>query len=177
MKLVQRVAVSLLLFAAGCTAARGNDEDFPVEIHGRAAALLFVGIDCPISNGYAPQLKRIISDYSGRGIDFYLVYPDATITLDAAKNHAADYGYSCPVLIDPRRQLVKKWGVTVTPEAAVVSSRGELLYLGRIDDSYAALGRKRFAVTTNNLRDALDAIVAGRPVAVARTTAVGCSID
>jgi len=168
-----------LLLLAGCSATprAGGDAHLPVAVHGRAAALVFVRVDCPISNGYAPELNRIFRDYASQGIDFYLVYIDENISIEQAKQHAAEFGYHCPVLLDEKRRLVSALKISVTPEVAIVSRTGDLLYHGRIDDTYAAFGQKRFAPTTHDLRDALDAIAHDRAVAVSSTAAVGCSIQ
>jgi hypothetical protein len=80
------------------------------------------------------------------------------------------------VLIDRRHELVRQLGATVTPEAAVIGAHGELLYRGRIDDGYVSLGKRRFEATTHDLRDALEAVLAGKPVAAPRTATVGCAI-
>ena len=81
-----------------------------------------------------------------------------------------------PVALDPRHEWVKRVRPTIAPEAAVFSPTGDLLYRGRIDDQYAGLGKRRTNVTSHDLRDALEAILAGEPVPVARTDAVGCPI-
>ena len=78
--------------------------------------------------------------------------------------------------LDPRHQLVAATGVTTTPEVAVVTADGRIVYRGRIDDLYADLGKKRRAPGRRDLREALSAVLAGRPVKVPRTEAVGCSI-
>ena len=67
-------------------------------------------------------------------------------------------------MLDPQHRLVKLAKATVTPEAVVFGKNGEVLYRGRIDDQYAALGKKRAAATRHDLFDALDAITAGKPV-------------
>jgi len=64
---------------------------------------------------------------------------------------------------------------TITPEAAVFAS-GRMLYRGRIDDHYVALGQARPAPTTHDLQDALEAALNGRPVPNPTTKAVGCII-
>jgi hypothetical protein len=149
----------------------------PLEAHGtKAIAFIFVGIDCPISNGYAPEINRIISEYSKQEITFYVVYPDAGATPAAVRTHAHDFGYACPALLDPRHQLADYVHATVTPQAAVLSPDGRLLYRGRIDDLYAELGKRRYAATTHDLRDALDAIVHDRAVVIKTTRAIGCEI-
>ena len=142
----------------------------------KATVFVFITNDCPVSNGYAPEINRICAEYAPKRIAFYLVHVDPDLKPADAKKHAADYGYRCPVLLDPSHQLVKVTQVTVTPEAAVLSPDGKLLYRGRIDDSFVALGKKRAQPTTRDLRDALDAILLGKTVAIATTTAVGCYI-
>ena len=138
--------------------------------------LLFIARDCPISNSYAPEIKRIIARYTPQKVAFTLVYPDPDTTLTSARRHAKDYGYTCPLLLDPAHKLVHKSGVTVTPEVAVFAPSGKLLYRGRIDDLYLGFGQRRYAVTRHDLRDALDAVLSGRPVPSAKTQAVGCFI-
>ncbi len=80
------------------------------------------------------------------------------------------------MLLDPKHQLVKAVGVNVTPEVAVITADGKLAYRGRIDDQYPGLGKKRLAPAQRDLRNALNDILAGKPIKAARTEAVGCSI-
>ena len=72
--------------------------------------------------------------------------------------------------------LLAKFGAKVTPEAAVVGADAKLLYLGRISDLYADLGKRRTVPTEHDLRNALDAILSGKPVPHATGAAVGCLI-
>ena len=90
--------------------------------------------------------------------------------------HAKAHGYDTFALRDPAHTLVRLTGATVTPEAAVLGPQGRLLYEGRIDDRFADFGRAHDLASVHDLRRALDAIQAGKPVAVARTKAVGCDI-
>jgi hypothetical protein len=149
----------------------------PLELHDhKAAVLIFVGVDCPISNSYAPQINQIVSDYAKQPLDFYIVYSDSKVTADAAKKHAKDFGYTCPALLDNQQLLLKKVKATVTPEVAVVDSRQQVVYLGRIDNWYEDFGKQRYAATTHELRDALDEIIAGKKVEKAVTKVVGCPL-
>jgi thiol-disulfide isomerase/thioredoxin len=143
----------------------------------KANVLIFISTECPISNGYAPEMNRLCKAYKDKSIAFYLVHADATLVDAEAKKHAADYGFTCPVLVDRKHELVRQLGATITPEAIVVGPGNAVLYRGRIDDLYVAIGKKRYQATTHDLRDALDAIVAGKPVATPRTEAVGCAIS
>jgi hypothetical protein len=74
---------------------------------------------------------------------------------------------------DLGQKLVKLTGVTVTPEVAVVNGT-QVLYRGRIDDRYLELGKDRPEPTRRDLEAALEAIAAGKAVAVPETRAVGC---
>jgi len=142
----------------------------------KAIALVFVLPDCPICNAYLPQLNRLHEDFSPRGVTLALVHADPETTAEKASAHAREYQIQCPVAINPGQQWVKKAGATTAPEAAVFSASGELLYRGRIDDQYAGLGKRRAVVTSHDLRDALEAILAGKTVPNPRTAPVGCPI-
>jgi len=140
----------------------------------KAVALLFIGADCPISNAYAPEINRTFSTFAGKHVAFYLVHSDPEITAEQARKYSADYGYHFTVLLDTTQVLAKRLEVTITPTAVVLSPEGELLYKGRIDNRYIGLGQQRDTVTERDLRDALVATLAGKPVAERFTKPVGC---
>ena len=142
----------------------------------KAVALVFVLADCPIANGYAPEINRVCAAYGPRGVRFFLVQVDEDLSSRAAAEHAREYGYTCPVVLDGGRALVRRAGARMAPEAAVFGPDGERKYLGRIDDLYADLGKRRARATSLDLRDALDAVLADRPVPRPVTQAVGCFI-
>jgi hypothetical protein len=143
----------------------------------KAVVLLFVGYDCPISNSYTKEIVRLCNEFMPKKVAFCVVYADADISKDDARKHAKEYGFCCPAILDPKMTLALKVGATVKPEAAVLSPQGELRYLGRIDNRYVDFGKRREQVTSHELRDALDAVLAGKPVATPRVKALGCDID
>ena len=142
-----------------------------------AVVLLFVGYDCPISNSYAKEIVRLCKEFMPKKVAFCVVYADADISQDDARKHAKEYGFCCPAVLDPKMTLALKVGATVKPETAVLSPKGELLYLGRIDNRYVDFGKRREQVTSQELRDALVAVLAGKPVATPRSKAIGCDIE
>jgi len=144
---------------------------------GQVRVLVFVTSDCPISNGYAPEIQRVCGAYAARGVDCLLLYEDMAIEPSAARHHRAAYRLG-PVAaaIDADGAIASAAGATVTPEAVVIDAAGATRYRGRIDDAYAALGRRRPAPTTHDLTDALDAVLAARPVLQPKTEAFGCFI-
>ena len=159
---------------------------FP-DIHGKAQrplkvgdnkcnVLIFITTDCPIANQYSPQIREMCNQMSDQPVQFFLVHVDPDVTDAAAKKHAEDYGHVCPVIRDPKHLLVKHTGIDKTPEAVVVDRKGELVYRGRINNWYGDLGRKRVEPSKHELRDAIQAVLAGREVKVKRTEAVGCFV-
>jgi peroxiredoxin len=150
----------------------------PAEWRAQKAILLFfVTTDCPVANSYVPEFNRIRDAYSGRGVLIYAVQADTTTADSEVGRYAKDYRYSFPLLLDPRQVLVQLTGATVTPQAAVLTPDGKVMYLGRIDNRVADFGKARPEATERDVRDALDAVLAGRPVAHPITKSIGCAIN
>ena len=183
-----RIICAMLCFAAGlCLAGPGESSGLvfndlegvprhPLDRAEKVASVLFFYCqDCPISNGYAPEINRICASHTN--FAFYIVQVDPDLTPAAAKEHAREYDLHAPVLLDPQHRLVKLAKATVTPEAVVLGKDGQLLYRGRIDDLYAAPGKRRAQALQHDLREALDAIAAERPVKQKETKAIGCLIQ
>lgn len=156
---------------------RGDHYTLPGPDDCKAIVLLFVGHDCPISNSYSKEIVRLCQAYQSKKVAFCVVYADADLEQEAARKHAQQYGLICPAILDPKMVLARRVGATVKPEAAVLSPQGELLYLGRIDNRYIGFSKRREQVTSTELRDAIDAVLAGKPVATPRVKAIGCDID
>ena len=144
----------------------------------KAIVFVFTSTDCPISNRYAPEVRRLADAFGSKGVVFRLVYPNPSENANAIREHMAAYSYAGigDAVRDPKLALVRFAGVDVTPTAAVVVG-GRVVYRGRIDDRYVDLGRERPAATQRDLFDALTAVLAGKPVAHATTRAVGCFIS
>lgn len=143
----------------------------------KATVLLFVAHDCPISNSYAPELNRMVKQFSAQSVVFYLVYTDPELSPTAARTHLRQFGYQCSAVFDRDHRLTKLVGATVTPEVAILAPDGTRRYLGRIDDRYAAYGKRRINVQSHDLRDALQSVVHGKTVKTPLTIAVGCFIS
>jgi hypothetical protein len=154
-----------------CALALGAGKTANTEV------LFFISTDCPISNFYAPEIQRICHDYGTKGVGCSLIYEDVEVTSNAVRKHLAEYGYAgVSTKIDSDRKIATHANASVTPQAAVVDSAGNIRYRGRIDNYYADLGKPRRQATVHDLRDALDAVLAGKTVAHPETKAVGCYI-
>lgn len=143
---------------------------------GKIIVLIFVRIDCPISNRYAPLLRRLSDSFSTKA-KFWLVYPDKKTTANEIATHLRQFHSSVSALRDPDHSLVKLASATITPEAAVFDAQGRLLYHGRIDNWYEDAGRSRPAATTHELQNAVEAALSGKPAPLATAPAVGCYIS
>jgi peroxiredoxin len=150
----------------------------PEEWNGKKAIVVFfTTTDCPLSNNDVPEMNRTASDYQARGVAFYAVQADTTIADAEVVEHTKDFKFSFPVLFDRHQLLAKMTGATAIPSAAVLTPDGTLLYLGRIDNLVEDFNIRRQVPTKFDLREALDAVLAGKPVPNPRTKAFGCSIN
>jgi hypothetical protein len=143
----------------------------------KAIAFLFTSTDCPVSNRYAPEVRRLAEKFARQGVVFRLVYPDPSDRRAAILEHMNAFAYAgaAEALRDPKHSLVKVAGVTVTPEAAIYAG-GRIVYHGRIDNRFVDLGLERPTATVHDLDEALTAVLSGRPVEHSVTQAVGCYI-
>ena len=142
----------------------------------KATVLLFVSTDCPISNRYAPDVRKLYDTYKKEGVAFWLVYPNPADAVSDIRDHLKSFSYPGTALRDPKHDLVKRAGATITPEAVVYDGKGNLTYRGRIDDRYSAVGIERAIATRHDLQDAIASTVAGKPIKQRFTQAVGCYI-
>jgi len=142
-----------------------------------ARVFVFTTTDCPIANRYAPEIKRLANRFQSNGVRFSLVFPVPTDSLETVRQHLAVFGYEIPFIRDSKLEFVRRTGVTVTPEVAVEDAHGRIVYRGRIDNRYVDFGKDRLLPTSRDLENALDAIVAGKPVPMRETRAVGCLLS
>ncbi|MES2469984.1 MAG: redoxin domain-containing protein [Verrucomicrobiota bacterium] len=154
----------------------GHRVDPLASMDGLAVVLIFVGVECPISNGYAPGIRRLHEEYTSKGVNFWVVYPDAGPSMEAIVKHQTEFQLPSQVLHDPEHSLVARSQASVTPEAAVFLPGGRLIYHGRIDNRHAGFGSSRPEATEHDLRDLLQRIVNGEAISPASTRAVGCYI-
>lgn len=137
----------------------------------KAIVLMFISIQCPVSNGYNERMVQLYNNYSSKGITFLGINANKAESVEDIKDHAKEHGFTFTVLKDKNNVVADKLAASVTPEIFVLDSKFNVLYHGRIDDS-----RRISDVKTKDLQWALDAILAGKPVAVQETKAFGCSI-
>lgn len=142
-----------------------------------ALVLLFTSNRCPTAKAYVDRLNALQADYGPRGVQLVAInsndpalYPDERYR--AMVRQAVDDGYAFPYLFDEGQAVARAYGPTCTFHAFLLDRERRLRYEGRVDDA-----RLAERVTTHDLRNALDAVLAGRGVEVPRTRAFGCALD
>jgi thiol-disulfide isomerase/thioredoxin len=142
----------------------------------KAAVLVFLGTDCPLANVYAPRLEELNREYRGKGVAFVGINSNAHESEAAIGEQVRKYGLDFPVLKDPRNVVADLALVERTPEVLVLDGRARVRYRGAIDDQYGT-GTRKPQATKHYLKDALDALLAGRSVALTATDVPGCLLD
>ncbi len=137
----------------------------------KATVFVFLSTQCPVSKVYAPRLNALAREYGARGVQTVGVFSNMQEGQPEVASFAKGQGLAFPVMRDGDAAMAKRFGATMTPQAFVVNPAGAVVYSGRVDDSADAS-----SVQHRDLKDALDAILAGRPVAQAKTVAFGCII-
>jgi peroxiredoxin len=138
----------------------------------KAVAVVFVATKCPVSNAYNARMAVLGKEYAAKGIPLVGINSNKTEPAAEVKEHAGKHGFAFPVLKDLGNKVADAYGASVTPEVFLLDAKGSLIYHGRIDESQD----DPKSVKSPDLRNALDAVLAGRPVPTARTKAFGCSI-
>ena len=133
--------------------------------------LIFIAVQCPVSNAYNERMEKLAQDYKARGINVVGVNSNVSEPADAVKAHAAANKMTFVILKDNGNKLADALGATRTPEAYFLDANNKLLYHGRIDNN-----KDVSQVNSNELRDALEVTLAGKPVAKTTANAFGCSI-
>ncbi|HVJ85496.1 MAG TPA: redoxin domain-containing protein [Caulifigura sp.] len=135
----------------------------------------FLGVECPLAKQYSIRLQELAKEFADKGVTFLGV--DAN-SQDAPTEIAAfvrRQGLEFPMLIDAGCKLAEKLGATRTPEVVVLDQNRAVRYRGRIDDQFQ-IGVVRDKAERQELRDAVDALLAGKPILVAETQPIGCLI-
>ncbi|MBL9124247.1 MAG: redoxin domain-containing protein [Planctomycetaceae bacterium] len=138
---------------------------------------VFLSPECPIACKYVPTLNELALRYRDRGIRFYGILADSTITRTRAIQFERDYRLEFPLLFDASLELASILKPTHTPEAFLLAADDGLRYRGRIDDRFESLGKQRSVVASHDLRRAIDAALEGRAPSPARTEPVGCRFE
>ena len=180
------LAMSATCAALGaCASVQPRDDTQGVLAGDRASlvALVFVATDCPIANAMVPEIRSLAAEAKELGIRFYAVHPAPGVDDAQVAAHAREFGTegAFASIVDRNQSLARATGATVTPEGALLRLDGsggfQRLYLGRVNNLYTAIGRRRAAPTEHDLRAAMRAAHDGLPIPHPVPKAVGCFIE
>ena len=132
----------------------------------RAVVVLFLSTLCPYSNSYNDLIRGMAIDFARKDVLFVGVHSDRLETKEEIRAHARKHEHTFPMIPDDDTAVARLLGAKRTPEAFVLDGEGKLRYRGRIA---AKIG-------TPDLRNALDALLAGRKIEPVETKAFGCAI-
>jgi peroxiredoxin len=142
----------------------------------KAIVVVFLGTECPINNAYVFPLSRMSKDYASRGVQFLGINSNHQDTPQRVAAHAKENSIPFPVLKDDANKIADEFGAQRTPEAFLLDAEHRIRYHGRIDDQFG-IGYKRAAPTTHELTEALDALLASKPIAKTTSPVAGCIIS
>jgi len=141
------------------------------SLKSKSVVLIFMATRCPVSNAYNERMAALAKDYATK--DVTVIGINANRQEDSAEivQHAKEHGLGFPILKDDGNVEADAFGAQVTPEAFVFDTAWKLRYHGRIDDN-----QKGDNIKSQDLRTAIDAVLAGQAVPVTETKAFGCTI-
>lgn len=159
------------------TLPRVDGGDFTVDPATAAATVvIFTANHCPYALAWHERIQQVARDYADRGVQVIQINPNNQVTHPAdstaasAERVAAGH-FAGPYLRDEPQELTRTWGAERTPDVFVIDATGTLVYRGAPDADYEDESQR-----ASYLRDALDDVLAGRPVSLPQTTPRGCSI-
>ena len=143
---------------------------------GKVSVVVFTCNQCPYAKAFEPRIIELARQFQPKGVVFYAIDPNdetqyAVESLAEMKGRATEKGYPFPYLKDGDSAIARAYGARVTPHVYVIDGAGTLRYRGYVDDSAKPEERR-----TTGLTNALDDLIAGKPVSNQATRAFGCSI-
>jgi peroxiredoxin len=176
-------AVESQMLPLGTEAPPFELPDADGEKHGlpagaRAYLVMFICNHCPFVKHVREELARIGHDYGQRDVAIVAInsndidnYPDDAP--DKMKQEAERCGYTFPYVLDEDQSVAKAYRAACTPDFFVFDAHRKLVYRGQLDDSRPS---NDAPVDGSDLREALDATLAGEPVDTAQKPSIGCNI-
>jgi peroxiredoxin len=141
----------------------------------KVVVVAFLGAECPLAERYAPRLNELTLAFAGKKVSLIGINANEQDGVSRIEQYVRTYSIKFPILKDVGNVIADRFGAERTPEVFVLDSERFIRYRGRIDDQYG-VGVERQKATSRDLANAIEDVLAGRPVRVPVTTAVGCRI-
>jgi peroxiredoxin len=137
----------------------------------KGTVIIFMATQCPVSNAYNERMQKLYADYTARGVNVVGINSNVRELAAEVKQHAAEKGLKFTILKDTGNRIADRFDAQYTPEAYLLDASGKLVYHGRIDNS-----RSGDSITSTDLRDAVESVLAGKPVEKPEVKGFGCTI-
>jgi peroxiredoxin len=139
--------------------------------------MVFLGLECPVANTYVSEIRGLQEKYRNENdkIAWIGIHSEVGVTREAAKKHASEYKIELPIVLDANQKVAHGLSAKVLGQVIVLKDK-KVIYRGRIDDRFAANGKRRDKASTHELADVLDAVLAGKEPPISETAAYGCPI-
>lgn len=155
--------------------AQGKVVELSTEPESKATVVCFLGAECPLARLYGPKLNEMQAAYAAQGVQFIGVNSNQQDSLEDVKQYVKRYEISFPMAKDYNNEVADRFHAVRTPEVFVLDQQLTVRYRGRIDNQYLP-GISRAETTTHDLKNALDQLLAGKPIEVSETKPNGCFI-
>ena len=157
--------------------AQHDHHDMPAE-QARYKIIIFMAVDCPITQKYMATIKELAQKYQSQQISVVGYFP-AGLSKKGAKQFRQEYKVpeNIQFINDKQHIVTNKYNATVTPEVVLVDKSQRVIYQGSIDNWFFELGRYRLEITEHYLIDAIEASLKGNQLSIKKTEAIGCFIQ
>jgi peroxiredoxin len=157
------------------TDARGGERALKDWADAKVVVVAFLGTECPLANLYAPRLAELAKNWSPKDVAVIGINSNQQDSITEVAAHAQRHEISFPMLKDPANKIADLFGAVRTPEVFVLDRERVVQYWGRIDDQFG-IGFQKPKATRDDLKEAVDQLLAGKPLSQPTTEAVGCLI-
>ncbi|MBK9272073.1 MAG: hypothetical protein IPM48_10800 [Saprospiraceae bacterium] len=131
--------------------------------------------ECKITQSYTPEIIRLWSKYQNDSIQMEAIYPAPSSSYSEINQFHKKYQIPLPWKMDSLQSLAKFYHIKVMPEVIIFHQPTKtVLYQGRIDDRWAAIGKRKSRASNRELNDCLENISKGKQFQPFQTEAVGC---
>ena len=145
------------------------------DTNSQLTVICFLGTECPLAKLYAPRLQSMANEYADRGVRFFGINSNRQDSLDDLQRYAQQHEIAFPIVKDFQNVVADVFRAERTPEVFVLDRRFAVRYRGRIDDQYLP-GIVQPKASQHDLRQAIEELLANKPVSQPRTEAPGCFI-
>ncbi len=142
----------------------------------KAYVIFFIDTECPVAALYVPTEIALHRKYAGKGVQFIAIDSSGQDSFVDVSAFAQERDLPFPVLKDFDQGVADRFGATRTPEAFLLDAGRVIRYHGRIDNQYG-VGVQRDTATECDLENAIELLLAGRPLTVRETDVAGCPIE